>query len=80
MLALPNNLNFGSLELQPGSAIVPPAGLENRRGWQTVLVVSDGVTDSGCTLPAGYEMRTETVDGGVALQLRFVHGFTLIFR
>jgi hypothetical protein len=80
VLVLPNNLNFGSLELQTGSAIVPPANLKNRRGWQTVLVAPDGVTDSGCTLPAGYEMRTETVEGGVALQLRFMHGTRLIVR
>ena len=80
VLALPNNLNFGSLELQSGSAIAPSADLKNRRGWQTVLVAADGVTASGCTLPAGYEMRTETVEGGVALQLRYVHGAKFIVR
>ena len=80
VLELPDNLNFGSLELQSGSAIVPPVDLKNRYGWQTVLVAADGVTASGCTLPAGYEMRTETVEGGVALQLRFVRGIRLIIR
>ena len=78
VLALPNNLNFGSLELMPGSAIMPPADLKNRRGWQTVLVAADVVAASGCALPVGYEMRTETVEGGVALQLRFVRGGTLV--
>ena len=80
VLALPNNLNVGSLELQSGSAIVPPADLKSRHGWQTVLVAADGVTVSDCMLPACYEMRTETVEGGVALQLRFVHGIRLIIR
>ena len=79
VLALPNNLNVGSLELQTGSAIVPPAVLENLRGWQTVLVAADGVTDSGCSLPAGYKMRTKSVEGGVALQLRMC-GTKIIIR
>ena len=80
VLVLPNNLNFGSLELQTGSAIVPPTDLENRHGWQTVLVTADGVTVFDCALPSGYEMRTENVAGGVALQLRFVHGGKFIVR
>ena len=80
VLVLPNNLNFGSLELQSGSAIVPPADLKSRHGWQTVLVAADGVSVSDCALPACYEMRTETVEGGVALQLRFVRGTRLIVR
>ena len=78
VLALSNNLNFGSLELQAGSAIAPSADLKDRHGWQTVLVAADGVTDSGCALPAGCEMRTEAVEGGVALQLRFVQGSKFI--
>ena len=80
VLALSNNLNFGSLELQAGSAIAPSADLKDRHGWQTVLVAADGVTDSGCALPAGCEMRTEAVEGGVALQLRFVQGSKFIVR
>ena len=80
VLALPNNLNVGSLELQDGSSIAPFSSLKNQRGWQTVLVAADGVTASGCTLPAGFEMRTASVEGGVALQLRYVHGSKFIIR
>ena len=80
VLALPNNLNFGSLELQSGSSIAPSSSLRNQHAWQTVLVAADGVTASGCTLPAGFEMRTVPVSGGVALQLRFVHGIRFLIR
>ncbi len=80
ILALPNNLNVGSLEMQDGSSIEPPSGIRNQTGWQTVLVAADGVTASGCTLPTGFEMRTVSVAGGVALQLRYVHGIRLIIR
>jgi hypothetical protein len=80
ILNLPNVLNFGSLELQAGSAIVPSADMENQRGWQTVLVAADGVTVAGCALPANYQMRTKAVEGGVALQLRHLRGTLLIFR
>ena len=80
ILNLPSVLNFGSLELQPGSSVVPPVDLKNRHAWQTVLVAADGVTVSDCALPAGYEMRTETVEGGVALQLRFMHGTKIFVR
>ena len=80
VLALPNNLNFGSLELQSGSSIAPSSSLRNQHGWQTVLVAADGVTAFGCTLPTGFEMRTVPVSGGVALQLRFVHGAKFLIR
>ncbi|MBR2837687.1 MAG: hypothetical protein IKE55_02785 [Kiritimatiellae bacterium] len=100
-LALPCDLDFGALEMQPGSsvafvdgrtvslsgpadlagvAIEPPPGLRDRRGWQTVLVAGGGVSASGCKLPVGFEMRTAAAEGGVALQLRCVHGIMLIVK
>ena len=80
VLALPNNLNFGSLELQSGSSIAPSSSLKNQHGWQTALVASDGVTVYDCTLPTGFEMRTVPVANGVALQLKYVHGSKFIIR
>ena len=80
VLALPNNMVVGSLELQAGSSIAPPSSLKNQRGWQTVLVASDGVTATDCTLPTGFEMRTAPVAGGVALQLRYAHGCMFIIQ
>ena len=100
-LALPCDLDFGALEMQPGSsvafvdgrtvslsgpadlagvAIEPPPGLRDRRGWQTVLVAGGGVSASGCKLPVGFELRTASAEGGVALQLRCVHGIMLIVK
>ena len=80
VLALSNNLNVGSLELQAGSSIEPPSYIRNQSGWQTVLFAADGVTSSGCTLPVGIEMRTVPAAGGVALQLRHVHGTGIFIR
>ena len=80
ILALPNDLNVGSLELQAGSSIEPPSYIRNQSGWQTVLFAADGVTSSGCTLPVGIEMRTVPAAGGVALQLRHVHGTGIFIR
>ena len=100
-LAMSDDLNFGSLEMESGSAVsfangktvnlsgsadisgatvVLPPGMSGQRGWKTVLVAADGVNVSGCTLPPGFEMRTENVTGGVALQLRYLHGVNIIIR
>ena len=100
-LAMSDDLNFGSLEMEAGSAVsfangktvnlsgsadisgatvVLPSGMSGQRGWKTVLVAADGVNVSGCTLPPGFEMRTENVTGGVALQLRYLHGINIIIR
>ncbi|MBQ3288641.1 MAG: hypothetical protein IJH50_04455 [Kiritimatiellae bacterium] len=100
-LAMSDDLNFGSLEMESGSAvsfangktvnlsgsadisgatIYTPSSMCSQRGWKTVLVAADGVNVSDCTLPAGFEMRTENVTGGVALQLKYLHGINIIIR
>ena len=100
-LALSDDLNFGALDMQPGSSIAfadgrtvnlsgsadlsgvtisPPPSMGSRRAWQTVIAAAGGVNASDCTLPVGFELRTASVEGGVALQLRSVHGIRIIIR
>jgi hypothetical protein len=80
ILNLSSVLNFGSLELQPGSSVVPPVDLKNRHAWQTVLIAVDSVEVSDCKLPSGIEMRTVPVEGGVALQMKYMRGMKLVIR
>ena len=69
----------GSADLS-GATIYTPSSMCSQRGWQTVLVAAGGVNVSDCTLPANFKVRTASVAGGVALQMRYVHGSMFIVR
>jgi hypothetical protein len=80
VLKLSDVLNFGSLEVQSGASILPAEDLKESLGWQTVLIAVDSVEVSDCKLPSGIEMRTVPVEGGVALQMKYMRGMKLIIR
>lgn len=80
VLKLSDVLNFGSLEVQSGASILPAEDIKDSLGWQTVLIAVDSVEVSDCKLPSGIEMRTVPVEGGVALQMKYMRGMKLVIR